>query len=449
MVRLVVVDDDAAVLKLIAKSLEQPYVEIHCRQTAEEAWKLIREIRPDIVVADYTMPGMGGMELLERIVAWDSSIDVIILTGHLSTDLAVTAIQKGGADFITKCITPAALRQRLEPFIQGAIHRHQAELIDAEVHSDANFNGLIGRSAPMLEILTFVRRVARHFRTVLVTGATGTGKELVARALHACSPYRDRPFVVCNCAAIAESLFESELFGHVRGAFTGANEARMGMFEAADGGVLFLDEVGEVPLGMQAKLLRAIQNGEVRRVGSSATKNIDVRVVAATNRDLKGMVERKEFREDLYYRLSMLEVRMPSLAARKEDLPLLQRHFLDKFSAQMGRSITGVTRRARIVLSRHNWPGNIRELENVLGHACTMTESSVLDVTDLPLYLRSSSDPSNSEESLLLEDVVKRHIRLVYERSGHNKQLAAQVLGISRATIYRYLGEDEIPVLSH
>jgi transcriptional regulator with PAS, ATPase and Fis domain len=302
---------------------------------------------------------------------------------------------------------------------------------------------MVGGSPLMLEVYSRVRRIAPHFRIALITGATGTGKELVARALHQYSPVSSGPFVVCNCAAIVETLFESELFGYVRGAFTGAMQDRAGLFEAANGGTLFMDEIGEIPLHLQSKLLRVLQNNEVQRVGTHALRKIEVRVIAATNRDLREMANKKLFREDLFYRLSMLEVKLPTLAERKEDLPLLQRHFLDQFSMQLQRSVKGLTRRAQAVLSRYFWPGNIRELQNVIGHACMMTADDMIDIPDLPEYLHSRESSHEGQGLLTLEEVEKRHVHSILTQVGGNKHEAAEILGISRATIYRILSQKD------
>jgi transcriptional regulator with PAS, ATPase and Fis domain len=277
----------------------------------------------------------------------------------------------------------------------------------------------------------------------LISGATGTGKELVARALHKSSPVNGRPFIVCNCAAIVETLFESELFGYVRGAFTGAIQDRAGFFEAADGGTLFMDEIGEIPLHLQSKLLRVLQNNEIQRVGSHALRKVDVRVIAATNRDLRELANKKLFREDLFFRLSMLEIKLPTLAERKEDLPLLQKFFLDQFAAQLGRSVKGLTRRAQSVLSRYFWPGNIRELQNVIGHACMMSAGDMIDLPDLPEYLHSRESAREGQGLLTLEEVEKRHVHSVLAQVGGNKLEAAEILGISRATIYRILSQKD------
>jgi two-component system, NtrC family, response regulator HydG len=288
-----------------------------------------------------------------------------------------------------------------------------------------------------------IRRVAPHFRTVLISGATGTGKELVARALHNLSPVPANPFVVRNCSAIVDSLMESELFGHVKGAFTGASQDKLGVFEYANHGTVFLDEIGELPLTAQSKLLRVLQNHEIQRVGAPAPRTVDVRVIAATNRNLRSMVKEGTFREDLYYRLAMVEIKLPGLAERREDLPLLERYFLEKFSAEYNKPVSGVTRRAQTRLAMYSWPGNVRELENVIGNACMMVDGIVIDVRDLPESIRGQSSelPAEDETMISLDELQKRHMIRVLERVGGNKSQAAEILGVSRATIYQLLGQ--------
>jgi len=293
----------------------------------------------------------------------------------------------------------------------------------------------------MLDVFAKIRRVAPHFRTALITGATGTGKELVAKALRSLSPASAGRFVVCNCSALVESLVESELFGYVKGAFTGAIQDKAGLFESADGGIIFLDEIGDLSPGAQAKLLRVLQDHRVRRVGSSVSRDVDVRVIAATNRDLRNMVGEGKFREDLYYRLTVVEIGLPALANRREDLPLLERYFVEKFAAEYEKPIAGITRRAQARMATYPWPGNIRELESVIGNACMMADGKFLDISDLPDRIRTqSSDQSPTDEALFsLEEMQKRHVMRVLERVGGNKARAAEILGIGRATIYQLL----------
>jgi DNA-binding NtrC family response regulator len=302
---------------------------------------------------------------------------------------------------------------------------------------------LVGRSARMQDVYKAIGRVAETNATVLILGESGTGKELVARAIHRHSLRAHRPFVPINLASLSPTLVESELFGHVKGAFTGADRDKTGLFEFAHGGTLFLDEIGEVPLTDQAKLLRVLQEQEVRRVGSPASRKVQVHLVAATNRDLRAMVDAHEFREDLYYRLTMLEIQMPRLAEHLEDLPLLCRHFMERFAAQYKKDIRGFSRRALQVLATYPWPGNVRELENAIGHACLMTDRDTIDVRDLPPSLiRRPAKASDGDMTLSLAEVERRHAVRVLEFVGGNKSRAAEILGIGRATLYRLIGEE-------
>jgi len=442
-VKLVTVDDDPLVLDFIKSALSQPGLEIlRCTDPAQ-AWDLIRGTHPDIVILDLLMPDISGMELLEQIIEWDSAIEVVLLSSEYSTERAVEAIQKGACDYLTKPISVAVLRERIGALIASANTRIRTAQLADDMLNTSRFGEMVGGSPLMIEVYSRVRRIARHFRIALISGATGTGKELVARALHKSSNVANKPFIVCNCAAIVETLFESELFGYVRGAFTGATQDRAGMFEAADSGTLFLDEIGEIPLHLQSKLLRVLQNSEVQRVGSHVLRKIDVRVIAATNRELRELASKKLFREDLFYRLSMLEIKLPTLAERKEDLPLLQKHFLDQFAEKLGQPIKSLTRRAQSVLSRYFWPGNIRELQNVIGHACMMAATNMIDIVDLPEYLHTRESSHEGQGLLTLEEVERRHVHSILDQVGGNKQEAAQILGISRATIYRILNQKE------
>jgi DNA-binding NtrC family response regulator len=440
-IKLVAIDDDPAALELIREALSQEGVEILTAADAADGLELVSRHHPEIVLLDLLMPGIEGMELLDRIVETSPTTDVILITGKYSTDSAVEAIQKGASDYITKPVSIDDLRKRIGILIKEAGRHTRALELDDEFLKTFRFEGMVGRSPLMLEVYRTIRRVAPHFRSVLVTGETGTGKELVASALHSLSPVASRRLVTCNCTTIVESLFESELFGHVRGAFTGATQDKAGMVEYASGGTLFLDEIGDMPLEAQAKLLRSVETGEYQRVGSPAVRRADIRIVAATNCNLKELIDSGSFREDLYYRLSMVEIRIPPLADRKEDLPILEKYFVDKFAAEYGKEIRGITPRAQIILSRHSWPGNVRELENVLGHACMLTDSEMIDVGDLPETLKAPPDPvpQQDDDLVSLAEVSQKHIDRVLEQVGGNKARAAKILGINRATLYRYL----------
>jgi len=441
-VKLVAIDDTPANLELLTETLRQEGLAIFSATDPEEGLDLIFREHPQIVLLDLVMPKMSGIEVLERVVEFDPAIDVILMTAHYTTETAVEAIQKGACDYMNKPVSIPALRARVEKLLADARQRQRALDLDRELVETSQFEGMIGRSALMWDLFARIRRVAPHYRSALITGPTGTGKDLVAKALHNLSPASGGRFVTCNCSAVVETLFESELFGYVKGAFTGANTDKMGLFEFAHGGTLFLDEIGDMPLTTQAKLLRALQNQEVTRVGSVTPRKVDVRVIAATNRDVPELIAQKQFREDLYYRLAMVELGTPSLAERKEDLPLLEKFLLDRFSVQFNKEISGLTRRAQIVLARHNWPGNIRELENALGHACMMALGNTIDVEDLPSAVRhaegrgaameASADGGAAGAAPSLEDHERELLADALARAGGNQSEAARILRISR-----------------
>jgi DNA-binding NtrC family response regulator len=438
---LVVIDDDPANIKFVRFILANEGLEIHAANDPESGLELIRQTRPQIVLLDLVMPGVQGMEVLQKILEFDPGIDVILMTGFYSTESAVEAIQKGAADYFPKPFSPEKLRDRIGQIKEDSKHRQRSLKLENEMLENFEFDGMIGRSPLMLELVSQIRRIAPHFRSVLVTGPTGVGKELVARALHRLSPGNKGNFVALNCSSISETIAESELFGHVKGAFTGAHQDKVGIFEYADGGTALLDEIGEMPLLLQAKLLRVLQNQEIQRVGSPVVRKVNVRVVAATNRDLPEMVTQGKFREDLYFRLCMIELRVPPLADRREDLPMLQRHFLKAFAAQYKKPLAGLTRRAQTLLSRYQWPGNIRELENVLGHTCMMVESDVIDVRDLPERIQNQRAPevAQNDAQLSMEQATKLHAQRVLAHVGGNKVRAAEILGISRTYLYELL----------
>lgn len=442
MLSLLAIDDNAGNLELLSSALKQEGLRILTAQSPEEGIELVIRERPQIVLTDLVMPKLSGLEVLERIMQFDPSIEVILMTAHYSTESAVEAIKKGASDYLNKPVRIALLRERIHALLEEARRRQRAMQLEGELAGSYEFQGMIGRSSVLWEMCSQIRRVAPHYRTALITGPTGTGKELAARALHALSPKASGNFVALNCPAVVETLFESELFGHVRGAFTGAHTDKIGLFEHAHNGTLFLDEIGDMPLAMQAKLLRALQNQEVQRVGSLTARKVDVRVIAATHHDLRELIAAKRFREDLYYRLSMVELRIPALTERKEDLPLLERFFIDRFSRQCNRFIRGLTHRAEIVLARHSWPGNIRELENVLGRGCMMAVGETIDVADLPEYLRHSGasgaseltvDPSSALSEVSTFDKHERAlIASALEKTGGNQSEAARLLEIGR-----------------
>ena len=439
--KLLAIDDDPQNRALISDALSQEGLEILTASDPQAGFELFLQARPRGVVVDLNAPEATEMDLLERMVRTDPSVNVILVSDHYSEDSAVEAVQKGACDYLPRPIDFQKLRHRIAGFLAEAEIRQKTLGLDHELVRACQFEGIVSRSPLMLEVFAKIRRVAPHFRTALITGATGTGKELVARALHTLSPALADRFVVCNCSALVESLVESELFGYVKGAFTGASQDKAGLFESADCGVIFLDEIGELSPGAQAKLLRVLQDHKVRRVGSTVSRDVDLRIIAATNRDLRTMVREGKFREDLYYRLAVVEIGLPALTNRREDLPLLERYFVEKFAKEYEKPIAGLTRRAQSRMATYPWPGNIRELESVIGNACMMADGKFLDIHELPDRIQAqASDQSPIDEALFsLEEISRRHVMRVLERVGGNKARAAEILGVGRATIYQLL----------
>jgi DNA-binding NtrC family response regulator len=438
-VRILVIDDNPGSLELLSSALAQSEVEILTAVDPREGLDLVATRHPQIVLTDLVMPGMTGLDVLGRIMEIDPSTDVILMTAHYSSETAVEAIKRGASDYLNKPISIAAIREKIGRLVEAAKQRQKALRLEEELLANAEFEGIIGNSPLMWEMFSRVRRIAPHYRSVLITGETGTGKDLVAQALHRLSPVSKGRLVVLNCSAVVETLFESELFGHVKGAFTGAATDKPGLVEHAHGGTLFLDEIGDMPLATQAKLLRVLQHQEVQRIGSLTPRKIDIRVVAATHRDLRAAIEEKSFREDLYYRLAMVEIHVPRLEERVGDLPLLTRHFISKFATQYGKEITGLTRRAEIQIARHNWPGNVRELENVIGHAAMMAVGEQLDVQDLPPHLQKKGDawsssrtPERSQEHNTLEEQERALVAEALVEADGNQSEAARKLRIGR-----------------
>ena len=436
-ISIVILDDNPGSLDLLSTALSRKGVTIHTASRPSEALELVQRHHPQLVLTDLVMPEMSGLDVLNRIMEFAPATDVVLMTAHYTTETAVQAIRSGAADYLEKPIRLPVLRERVGRLIEDARRRQ-------ELGSEPEFEGLIGSSPRMAEMFARIRRIAPHYRSALIQGATGTGKDLVARALHARSGVKGQ-YVVLNCSAVVETLFESELFGHVRGAFTGADRDKAGLFEAASEGTLFLDEIGDMPMATQAKLLRALQNQEIQRVGSLQTRKVNVRVIAATHRNLRQAVADRLFREDLYYRLAMVEIPVPSLAERKEDLPLLIEHFVARFAQQFGKPIRGVSPRARLVLERHSWPGNVRELENAIGHASMMAEGDEIDVDDLPAALLAEpfgnstgggsappAQPPTPQEDASLAEHERQLVVSALEKAQGNQSHAARALGIGR-----------------
>ncbi|HET9399774.1 MAG TPA: sigma-54 dependent transcriptional regulator [Candidatus Acidoferrales bacterium] len=438
-----VLDDDPEMIEVLRDTLGNMGFGSKGTTDPLEAIEAVRSGGYRVVISDMKMPQMDGRAFLEAALKIDPGVQVILMSGHYSLDAAVEAIKRGAYDYLAKPVDRARLRKTLDELNDLFGQRKRIRELESRMLDDLNFHGIIGKSPAMYEVFDLARKVAKHYTNVLITGQTGTGKELVAHAIHHMSPVAQQKFAVCNCSALVDTLLESQLFGHIRGAFTGATETRPGLFEYANGGTVFLDEVGEMSLGMQAKLLRVIQNREIQRVGSPEVRRVDVRLVAATNRDLRAEVVAGRFREDLYYRLSTVQIRVPSLAERLEDVPLLVQAFLKKYNAAYHKQILGLSRRAQTVMLQYNWPGNVRELDNVISGACIRATGEFIDLAEFPENLqRPAMRAANGEESwraLPLEEIKRVHIERVLQFCKDNRVKAAQLLGIGRTSLYRHL----------
>ncbi len=452
--RVLVVDDDASMCDMLVSDLGELGFEVKARTAAPAALEALVASEFDAVVADLNMPGMSGLELCERIVASRPDVPVIVITAFGSIQTAIAAIRSGAYDFVTKPLEVDALGLALERAIQHRRLSDEVRRLRQAVEETRRFGALLGTSPAMRRMYELLDRIADSSASVLIAGETGTGKELVARALHERGRRKAGPFVAVDCASLPEPLLESELFGHVRGAFTDAHAVRRGLFVQANGGALFLDEIGDLPLALQAKLLRALQTRCVRPVGANEEVPFDVNLIAATNRDLESAVEEGRFREDLYFRINVIHVEMPPLRARGGDVLLLAQHFVDRYAAQAGKRVTGLSPDAAERLLAYVWPGNVRELENCIERAIALTRHETIGLDDLPEKIRgfqrshvlvAGDDPS---ELAPLEEVERRYVLRVMEAVGGSKTLAARVLGIGRKTLYRKLEQYKIGAVS-
>ena len=443
---ILVVDDDQAhrtMLRTLLSGWGYKIVEADDGQVAVEK---VHEQAFDMILMDIRMLKVSGLEALDGIKTYNPAIPVIIMTAYSSVETAVEALKKGAYDYLTKPLDFDELRLAMERAMDHSQLKEENRLLRETLGSHFDIQNIIGRSTAMVKLLETVAQVAPSEATVLITGDSGTGKELIAGAIHFNSPRKDGSFVKVNCAAITETLLESELFGHEKGAFTGAHRLKEGRFRQADGGSLFLDEVSEMSLGMQVKLLRALQEREITRVGGEEVIKVDVRVIAAANKDLIQEIESGRFREDLYYRLNVITLNVPLLRERKEDIPLLAQHFLNTFAEKNRKQIKGFTPQAMDQLLKYDWPGNVRELMNAVERAVVLSRSEYLDEQDLPLVIEDAlSDEEQSPSryavpaDLPLEDVEKTTILKTLESTDGNKSEAARRLGITRKTLHKKL----------
>jgi len=445
--KVLVIDDDSGLRRTVSLLLED---EGHTAETAADGDAGLQksiEWDPDLILTDVRMPGMDGLELLDRLREAGSAALVIVMTAYGSQDQAVEAIRKGAWDYIDKPFAPDALVLRVKIAEESTKKDREIRRLRREVKVEKRHGGIIASSAGMRDAVALAERVAPHPTTVLVTGESGTGKELIARLIHEVSGVAGN-FVPINCGAIPENLLESELFGHVRGSFTGANSDRTGLFEEADNGTLFLDEIGELPQSLQVKLLRALQSGEIRRVGDSKPRQVNVRIVAATARDLESEVQTGEFRSDLYYRINVVRIHLPPLRHRREEVPLLARHFIEAYNEALGMEIEGLQPEALKRMQGYSWPGNVREVENVVERAMVLATGSSIELDDLPEIVRDpesmvriSSDTLSSDELSVKKrsaELEKHLISRALEVTEGNRTRAAELLDLSyRALLYK------------
>ena len=450
---LLVIDDEPGVLAIVDRFAQRFGFKVVSRADAHAALAELPVLKPDAVIVDLMMPDINGLDVLRAVRDIDPTCQIILMTGHASVDTAIEAVKLGALDYISKPFDFERLGGLLTGVCKRIERRERLLQIDVDLAKKFAFYGMIGRSPAMQELFDAVRRFAPHVRTVLVTGETGTGKELVARALHTLGARPDRRFVTVNCSAVVEALFESELFGHQRGAFTGATDTKVGLFEHADKGTLFLDEIGELPLTIQAKLLRAVEQGEVQRVGSLEAKHVDVTVIAATNRDLRAEAATGQFLSDLYYRLSVMEIRLVPLRERREDIPYLSAVFIREAAERIKRPLTGMTVAAERTLQQAPWPGNVRQLRNVIERACLLSDGKMLSERDvlaaMPPAIDTQTPPVSTESALparrstwdpnFLTNAQRAQVEHALREARGNKAAAARLLGISRRSMYRWL----------
>lgn len=442
---LLLVDDDSAFRQVMAGELSRLGYEVSTASTGEEAIERVEVLEPEVVLLDLRLPGIGGLETLKTILAAAVSTEVIMLTGHGSIDTAIESIRIGACDYVVKPCPLDELQVRIQRAIERRSLRQRAKILERGLTPPDLSNSFVGDSPEFRRLLNLIDRVAPSESTVLITGETGVGKERVAKLIHARSPRRSRPFVVVECAALQESLLQSELFGHERGAFTGADRAKPGLFEVANGGTIFLDEIGEVSPATQTKLLRVLDTSTFRHVGSTREIRVDVRILAATNRDVSVLVRQGLFREDLFYRLSTITVEIPPLRARGDDVSLLAQHFATMLNERFG-SNKRISEAALQLLRQHSWPGNVRELLHVVEAALVLCEGSQVLPDHLPASLRNTKTApatavSEASRQLTLQEVELAHIRMALEASKGHRGNAAKILGISERNLYRKLRE--------
>jgi DNA-binding NtrC family response regulator len=434
---ILIIDDEEVQLKSLQSFLERRNLQVVIASDGEQGFKLVQQNTIDLVLTDYRMPGWNGLVVLRKIKELNPEIDVVVMTAYGSVEEAVEIMKASAYDYLTKPIDLDDLENLIKRVQEKRLLQEENRQLREQLQEKFKFEAIISQSGEMEQVLNTAGRVAPSKASVLIRGESGTGKELIARAIHLSSPRKNQPFVVVNIAALPENLIESELFGHEKGSFTGASQQRIGRFEQADRGTIFIDEVGDIPLPLQVKLLRAVQFGEIERIGASKPLQIDVRIIAATHRPLEDMVKNKTFREDFYYRLNVVSIQIPALRQRRNDIPLLIDHFIKKFSQENKKDIKGISREALDRLLKYDYPGNVRELENLIERAVVLSRSDYLSLNDLPLHTNLSPeqkllDPYQFEEGYekKIQAFEREMLTTALQQTGGNKSAAARLLGI-------------------
>jgi len=449
-VAVLIVDDEDATRNLCRDVVAEAGLRPRLASTTEQALDILEQFPVDIVITDLRVPELGGLELLKRIRETHPQAAVIVLTQYGTIESAVEATRLGAADYVTKPFHVPELRSKLERVVRSLEIDQENRILREQLRTRPGFGGLIGTSPKMQRVYRLIEKVSQHNYPVLILGESGTGKELVARSIHFLGSRRDKPFVPVDCSTLVPTLIESELFGYVKGAFTGAMHSKMGLMEAADNGTLFLDEIGDLPVDMQAKLLRVLQEKEVKPVGSTERIPVSMRIIAATNRDLEGAVRQGQFRQDLFFRLNVVQIKLPPLRERKNDILLLVNHFLEKFAESHGKART-ISEDAMARLTAYDWPGNVRELENAVERALALGSGPILHVGDLPSNLQYGPTERLPQNDVLvpLEELERRAIYRALRDAGGDKLAAARLLGIGKTTLYRKLKQYESESHSH
>jgi DNA-binding NtrC family response regulator len=439
---ILIVDDEKSARDGLTLALKKDYL-VFVAENASTALEILEREPVDVLLTDVRMPGMDGISLMKKALERNAHLICVVLTAYGDVETAVNAMKQGAVDFMAKPINLEQLELLLQRVLKTRRIELENEQLRARLNDQYGLENMIGRSAPMKEVFEIIRQVASSRATVLIQGESGTGKELVAKAIHQLSPRKKGPFVAVHCAALSQNLLESELFGHEKGAFTGAMERRIGRFEKADGGSLFLDEISEIDLAVQVKLLRALEERQVERVGGDTPVHFDTRLIAATNKDLQQEVEKGTFREDLFYRLNVVVIHLPPLRERQADIPLLLSHYLAFFNEENGKQIEGYTPEAVEMLSRYNWPGNIRELRNVVERMVVLARGKLLETSDLPANIREKSAEVtlDLDADLTVDEMERQLIIHALEKTNGNRTKAAEQLGISRRPLHRKINE--------